>query len=107
MGKADDDRLAKLQTRREQIENEIQAIEARKKKEEEKRTIQRITIVGKAVLAHAASNPDFAKTLSTILNNEVNQAIDKKAIADLLSLATETEALQTEGPAKRPETGDL
>lgn len=78
------ERIAALQTKRDQIEQRLKALSvqetARKRKEETRRKI----IIGAAVLAHAEVDAQFGALLRAALGKAVTREIDRKVVGDLL-----------------------
>lgn len=82
--KSIDDQIADLTQRREQIEARRLALLAQKKDADRKHDTRRKIVVGAAVLAHAALDPDFAATLREVLSVAVQRPADRAVIADFV-----------------------
>lgn len=76
-------KLERLQKRKQEIEQQLKAIEARDKQAARKKDTRRKIIVGAAVLAHAAMDEDFAKLLRAVLKKAVTEERNLALIADL------------------------
>ena len=85
-----DQKLADLTQKQEQLEAQRQNLLASKRSAERKVDARRKIIVGAAVLAHAELHPDFSAALREILSVNVQRAIDRHAIADLLDQPSAT-----------------
>jgi hypothetical protein len=79
------DRLAALKKRQDQLKAQIAAIEAREKADERKKDARRKIVIGAAVMAHAAIDPEFARELRRVLRLAVTRDFDKAAIEDFLA----------------------
>jgi len=79
------DRLAALKKRQDQLRAQIAAIEARERAEERKKDARRKIVIGAAVMAHAAIDPEFARELRRVLRLAVTRDFDKAAIEDFLA----------------------
>ena len=71
--------------KKQEIEEELKKIETRDNAAAKKREVNRRMIVGEAVIAHAAKDSSFAKTLQIILTEAVTKQRDLDMIVDLMS----------------------
>jgi len=91
-------RLELLRKRKQEIEQQMKALEAREREEERKKDTRRKIIVGAAVLAHASIDADFARTLRAILKKAVTEERNLALIDDLLNGAkVEAEPAKPDG----------
>ncbi len=74
-------RRAFLLRRKERIENQLAAMDARVRISRRKRDTRRKIIVGAAVLAHARLDPVFADHLSDVLNRAIVRPRDRLLVA--------------------------
>jgi len=98
-------RLELLRKRKQEIEQQMKALEAREKEEERKKDTRRKIIVGAAVLAHAARDAAFAKTLRDVLDKAVIEERNRELVAEWLGSVT-NEIIATE-PTVTPESGEI
>jgi len=78
-------KLDRLKKRKEEIERQLKALEESEKQAARKRETRQKIIVGAAVLAHAAKDAAFAKTLREVLAVAVVEERNRAVIADLLN----------------------
>ena len=88
MAEAKLSKLERLQKRKEEIEKQLKALEARDKQAARKKDARQKIIVGAAVLAHAKIDENFAKTLREVLKKAVTEERNLAVIADLFAEAT-------------------
>jgi len=89
MAEAKLSRLELLRKRKQEIEQQMRALEAREKEEGRKRDTRRKIIVGAAVLAHASLDADFALQLRSVLKKAVTEERNLAVIADLIGGVTD------------------
>jgi len=75
-------RLELLRKRKAEIEQQLKTLEARDKQAARKRDTRQKIVVGAAVLAHAAKDGEFAKTLRAVLNVAVTEERNRALVAD-------------------------
>jgi hypothetical protein len=94
-----------LEKRKDQIEAQIAALDARDEVARRKRDIRVNIILGAVIRAHAASHPAFMPTLVGILSAGVRRRADRELLAAALQLpqladgsANDTRQRPTNGP---------
>jgi hypothetical protein len=83
-----------LETKRQQLADKLVKLEAAERERQRKHETAQRLVVGKAALAHAKKDMDFARLLFGILKTSVTRPDERRAIADLL---TESEAMTAMG----------
>ena len=78
------ERLTILKKKQAALEQQANALRNALAQDERKRDTRRKIIIGAAVLAHAAKDPDFAARLQMALDHATTRAKDRVVIADLL-----------------------
>lgn len=100
------EKKAELHTKRQQLADKLAKIEAAEKEQRRKQEAVRHLIVGRIVTAHAMADPDFAHTLSRLLDAAVTRKDERKIIADLLPQDTTGKPVSAEAEASSPVTPD-
>ena len=78
-----DEQLEALKQKKQAIEKQVSAIESRKRKDDHKLDSRRKIIVGAAVLAHAAIDPEFGLAVQIALQKAVAPK-DRPIVMDLM-----------------------
>jgi len=79
-----------LETKRQKLVEKLSKLEALEKERQRKHDLTQRLIVGHAVIAHAKTDPDFARVLAAILTSGVTRADERKLIAALVNLESAT-----------------
>ena len=79
-----------LETKRHKLVEKLSKLEALEKERQRKHDLTQRLIVGHAVIAHAKTDPDFARVLAAILTSGVTRADERKLIAALVNLESAT-----------------
>ena len=79
-----------LETKRQKLVEKLSKLEALEKERQRKHDLTQRLIVGHAVIAHAKTDPDFARVLAAILTSGVSRADERKLIAALVNLESAT-----------------
>lgn len=87
---SDDDRLKRLQQRRDQLNAQLAALEARNRQSEKKRDDRRKILLGALVMSDLPERPELRAWLVNRLPGFLTRSEDKKLFADLLTPEDET-----------------
>lgn len=96
---SDQERLQKLQERRDQLNAQLAALEARAKQTQKKQDDRRKILLGSLVLADLDSRPELKAYLAERLPSFLARPEDKKLFAALLPAAPVTESGGVAGAA--------
>lgn len=77
-------KLSKLEQKKQQLEEQIKTIKARQKQQARKDDTRRKILIGAAMLKEAKSNKEFARILSTLLDKNIEKEKDRR-LAGFLS----------------------
>lgn len=89
---SDQERLAKLQERRDQLNAQLAAMEARAKQTQKKQDDRRKILLGALVLADLSNRPELKAYLAERLPGFLVRPEDKKLFVDLLPAAPASES---------------
>ncbi len=71
-------KLSRLEQKRQQIDQQILAIKARQKQQQRKDDTRRKILIGGAVLKEAQADPEFQQALQAILDKHITRDHDRK-----------------------------
>ena len=77
-------KLSKLEQKKQQLEEQIRTIKAQQKQQARKDDTRRKILIGAAMLKEAKGNEEFARILSTILDKNIPKEKDRR-LAGFLS----------------------
>ena len=95
----DEDRLKRLQQRRDQLNAQLAALEARNRQAEKKRDDRRKILLGTLVMTDLPERPELRAWLAKRLPGFLNRPEDKKLFVDLLTPDDETAPHSSAGDA--------
>jgi hypothetical protein len=79
------DRIAALKAKKDKLAERLNALESKAKTVDRKRETRRKIVIGGAVLVAMEKDQGFALQIRALLSQHVGRAIDREAIADLLT----------------------